>query len=87
MVSEMASILQKLNLDLFIEKFDMEKITPDLVGKLSLYVFKELGVQNRSDIMALRVKCTKYGPEKPQRNNSNQCGAPQFDTPIFGVLS
>lgn len=77
----MASILRKLKLEYFIERFEMEKITPDLVGKLSLNDFKELGVQNRSDIMALRVKCTKYGSEKPHRNTRNGCGAPQFDIP------
>ena len=43
---EMARVLRKLNLELFIEKFNMEKITPDLVGKLSLNEFEKLGVQN-----------------------------------------
>ena len=59
----------------------MEKITPDLVGKLSLNEFKKLGVRNRDDIMALRVECSKYGPVKPQRRKLNQCRAPQFDIP------
>ena len=45
----------------------MEKITPDLVGKLSLNEFEKLGVQNRDDIMASRVECSKYGSEKLQR--------------------
>jgi hypothetical protein len=40
MASEIASVLQKLNLELLTEKFDMEKITPDIVGKLSLSEFK-----------------------------------------------
>lgn len=32
--------------------------------------------------MALRLQCTKYGSEKPQRSKlENQCGAPQFDIP------
>ena len=61
---EMARVLRKLNLELFIEKFIMEKITPDLVGKLSLNEFEKLGVQNRDDIMALKVECSKYGSEK-----------------------
>ena len=43
---EMDRVLRKLNLVLFIEKFNMEKITPDLVGKLSLNEFEKLGVQN-----------------------------------------
>ena len=53
---EMTRVLRKLNLELFIEKFNMEKITPDLVGKLSLNEFEKLGVQNRDDIMASRLK-------------------------------
>ena len=70
------------SLDHFIEKFNAEKITPDIVGKLSLNEFKELGIQNRANIMALRLECTKYGSEKPQRSKlENQCGAPQFDIP------
>ena len=51
---EMAHMLRKLNLELFIEKFNMEKITPDLVGKLSLNEFKKLGVQNRDGVMAFK---------------------------------
>lgn len=64
-----------------IERFDAEKITPDLVGKLSLNEMKELGVQNRSDMMTLRLECMKYGSDKPQRISQNECGAPQFDIP------
>lgn len=77
----MASVLRKLKLEYFIERFDMEKITPDLVGRLSLNEFKELGLQNRNDIMALRIECTKYGSEIPQRISLNECGAPHFDIP------
>ena len=70
-----------LNLDHFIEKFNAEKITPDKVGKISLNKFKELGIQNRANIMALCLECTKYGSEKPLSKLENQCGAPQFDIP------
>ena len=51
------------------------------MGKLSLSEFKKLGLQNRHDIMSLRLECAKYGPEKPKRSKSNECGAPQFDIP------
>ena len=44
MASEMASVLRRLKLDHLIDKFISEKITPDLVGKLSLNDFRELGV-------------------------------------------
>ena len=70
MASKMASVLRQLKLEHFIERFDTEKITPDLVGKLSLNEFKELGVQNRNDIMALRIECTKYGSERGMREMS-----------------
>ena len=76
---EMAHVSRKLNLEPFIEKFRMENITPDVVGKLFLNEFKKLGVQNRDGIMALRVECSKYGSVKPQRRKLNQCGAAQFD--------
>ncbi len=53
----MESILRKLKLDYLIEKFITEKITPDLVGNLSLNEFKELETHNRNDIMAVRIEC------------------------------
>ena len=65
MASEMAPVLHKLKLDHFIDKFSSEKITPDLVGKLSLSEFRELGVQNRNEVMKLQMECSKYGPNKP----------------------
>lgn len=79
----MESILRKLKLDYLIERFNIEKITPDLVGKLSLNEFKELGVQNRNDIMVVRMECSKYGSNKPPRSRStrNECGAPMFQIP------
>ena len=48
--------------DNYTDKFSSEKITPDLVGKLSLSDFRELGVQNRNEVMKLRMECSKYGP-------------------------
>ena len=83
MAAEMESILRKLKLDYLIKRFNIEKITPDLVGKLSLNEFKELGVQNRNDIMVVRMECSKYGSNKPPRSRStrNECGAPMFQIP------
>ena len=54
MAFDMAFVLQKLNLHNYTEIFNMEKITPVIVGKLSLSDFKELGMQSHSNIMALR---------------------------------
>ena len=70
MASEIASVLQKLNLELLTEKFDMEKITPDIVGKLSLSEFKKLGLQNRNDIMTLRLECAKYMDQRNRKEVS-----------------
>ena len=51
MASDMAFVLQKLNLENYIQMFNAEKITPNIVGKLSLADFKELGMQSRKNIM------------------------------------
>ena len=77
----MASVLRRLKLDHLIDKFISEKITPDLVGKLSLNDFRELGVHNRNEIMKLRIECSKYGSNQPSRNVRNGCGAPVFEIP------
>ena len=76
----MAFVLQKLNLENYIQMFNAEKITPNIVGKLSLADFKELGMQSHKDIMSVRLECVKYGSEIPRRNRI-ECGAPKFDIP------
>lgn len=77
----MSFILQKLRLDHFEERFTSEKITPDLVCKLSLNDFKELGIQNHSDIMSIRVECVKCGLSEPPTRTRNEYGALQFNIP------
>ena len=57
----MSVIFENLHLDCHIEKFREEKIAPDIVCRLSLYEFNKLGINNVSDVMVLRVECTKYG--------------------------
>ena len=42
MSSPMPSVLQKLKLENIVERFEMEKIAPDIVGKLTLDEFKQL---------------------------------------------
>ncbi|CAB4042126.1 tRNA (uracil-O(2)-)-methyltransferase, partial [Paramuricea clavata] len=64
-LSTMSSVLEKFNLGCHIEKFREEKITPDIVCHLSLYEFNKLGINNVSDVMALRIECAKYGIGKP----------------------
>jgi hypothetical protein len=64
----MASILKKQNLGVLIETFQKENITPDLVCKLSVSELNSLGVLNRSDMMKLRIECSKHGILAPQRS-------------------
>lgn len=76
----MNSVLDKLGLNSAIETFRRQKITPDIISKLSAHEMEMLGVSNRSVMMQLRVECNKYGCTKPNIDRS-QFGAPQFDIP------
>ena len=38
---------------------------------LSLYDFRELGVNTASEIMALQIECTKYGSAKPVKTRTD----------------
>ena len=79
----MSIILDNLGLPQLKEKFSQEKITPDIVGKLSLAEFAELGLTSRKSIMDLRVKCTMYGcqDKKPGKEINSTGGAPKFIIP------
>ena len=79
-LSSMSSVLRKLNLDNLISRFKEEKISPDIVCKLSLLELKELGLQSHSDIMALRIACVTFGAEQPSKI-ARACGPPTFDIP------
>ncbi|CAG2202812.1 unnamed protein product [Mytilus edulis] len=78
--STMEHVLQDLNLKAYTKTFIDEKITPDIVCKLSSHEMEALGVSSRADMMRLRTECVKYGTDKPQRVRS-QCGPPNFDIP------
>lgn len=54
MVEEMVKILKRLDLSVLNEKFKTERISPDIVGKLSLADFDHLDLRNKAKIMALR---------------------------------
>ena len=62
--SEMSSIQKELNLGQTIFSFENEKITPDIVCKLSSTDLESLGLSSRRD-MNLRMECSKYGVQKP----------------------
>lgn len=60
-VDAMEQILRKLNLEMLLPRFQEEKITPDIVSKISLYEPRSLGITDRSLIMKLRIECINYG--------------------------
>jgi len=64
--SEMMKVLEKLQIKKELAKrFQEEKITPDIICKLSLDDFRQLGVVDRCLVMKLRVECLKYGNDRP----------------------
>ena len=75
-------MLEKLSLGQFVPKFLEEKITPDIVCKLSSYEFRLLVIAGSSDMMSLHVYCSKYERYTPQKLPS-QSGALKFNMPNF----
>ena len=71
-------VLEKLRLHQFIPKYLEEKITPDIVCKLSSYESRLLVIAELNDIMILHVYCSKYGRYTPQKLPS-QSGALKFN--------
>ena len=62
------------------EKFENEKITPDIIGSLSSYEMEYLGITCRNRMMALRTECVKYGGKHPEKI-THSVGAPSYDIP------
>ena len=76
----MARILKKLSLGHLTEVFQREKITPDIISMLSTHEMNQLGITSRVDMMNLRLECSTYGRQKPEKQRVG-CGAPEFDIP------
>ena len=74
----MVDVLKKLNLEALKDKFVNEKITPDIILNLPLTELKVLGLSDANDIMKLRIRCSIYCGNSPQRSVSNFVGAPKF---------
>ena len=72
--------MKKMKLDRLIANFKEQRISPDIVSKLSIHEFEMLGVNVREDIMALRIACSTYGGKTPAKLRSF-CGAPRFFIP------
>ncbi|KAH3895650.1 hypothetical protein DPMN_019815 [Dreissena polymorpha] len=76
----MNEILNKLGLSGVCETFEREKITPDIVSKLSAHEMEMLDISNRTDMMRLRIESNKHGCFKPSKDASLG-GAPQLNIP------
>lgn len=76
----MDEVLRKLKLDDLIDNFEAQKISPDIVCKLSSQDLEILGLTNKQDIMSLRIACSTFGEGNPTKIRSN-CGAPRFFIP------
>lgn len=67
---DMETILEKLGLGSLTRKFQEEKVTPDIVSKLSKVEMQILGVADRSAMMKLRVACIHHGSNLLIQRNS-----------------
>lgn len=78
----MSNILKELNMGNInvLENFEREKITPDIIGKLSAQELESLGITCRSQMLLLRTHCIKYGCEPPGKIYHG-AGAPKYDLP------
>ncbi|KAK3088459.1 hypothetical protein FSP39_019451 [Pinctada imbricata] len=76
----MQEILKRHGFEHLFHKFKHQKISPDILCQLSSYEMEELGVQNRSDMMNLRIDCSKYGTSKPIKVLGNG-GLKEFNIP------
>jgi hypothetical protein len=80
----MSSILKKLHLGYAVFNFENGNISPDIECKLSTLDPEILGITitDRQDMMTLRIECSKYGSQKPNRcRNDLQNGPPSFCIP------
>ena len=77
----MERVLTKLGLERYTEAFEAQKITPDIVCKMSLYDMRLVGVTERSEIMKLRTKCISYGSSIPAYEAGGSAGPPMFQIP------
>ena len=59
--------LKRLKREDLTEKFQTEHITPGTFCKLSVHEMEMLGINSRSDMMSLRIECTKFGEEAPKK--------------------
>ena len=78
MAGSMSNVLKHVKLDSYLGIFGEQKISPDIVCKLSMYDFQCLGIVNRSDIMRLRIECVKFGSCQPDLISNHHLGRHEF---------
>ena len=64
---KMEELLKKLDLSAHSARFAEEKISSDIVCKLSIEDFHDLGINDRNAIMTLRIACSTFGSYTPKR--------------------
>ena len=64
---KMEEILKKLDLSAHSVRFVEEKISPDIVCKLSIEDFHNFGINDRNTIMSLMIACSTFGSYTPKR--------------------
>ena len=65
--TKIKEILKKIDLSAHSVKFVKEKISPDIVCKLSKEDLHNVGVNDRNAIMSLRMACSTFGSYTPRR--------------------
>ena len=77
--AKMEEILKKLDLSAHSVRFVEEKISPDIVCKLSIENFHNLVINDRSAIMSLGTACSTFGSYTPKRGcHSNKFVIPEI---------
>ena len=67
--AKMEEILKELDLSVLSARFAEEKISPDIVCKLSIEDFHNLGINDRNATIALRIACSAFDSYTPKRGS------------------
>ena len=65
--AKIKEILEKLDLSAHSVRFVREKISPDLICKLLIEDFHDLGINDCNAIMSLRIVCSTFGSCNPKK--------------------
>ena len=76
----MQEILKNHGLEHLSQRFQLEKISPDIFCQLTSHEMEELGVQNRSNMINFRICCSKYSTSQPIKVITNG-GVQEFNIP------